>query len=653
MGSIATISGVALAPGVSRNRRLYTPELIAKAAARMQERLADPNGLPIVMRTHHDAGDDSAKIVGRVTEVTVDDNKALRYKAKLYDTFHAREIANLVTPKEPALRSVSIHGYWMGNTKQVSHEGGMATTADDLEIDAIDFTASPGVDGALIDAGSGKATESGGVYRTPISESIEANVTLVEEGSAWVDRRGRQYELDHVEEAKYSADDMKDLLAKGQAMKNASGEPSYPIADVSDLKKAIKAVGRGKSGHDAIRAHIMKRAKALGATDLIPANWGAGGKMKESAPVRLSEVKEYYPDGPDNPSGFCIDAYSGPLSVTIRGCVSPDELRAAAQMAVCAAMDAICCMDPDDDADIDVGTEDLGDADNMDGLHGESSKGSEAVLTEDAVRDLITQYLADHDRQFTPAAEEAVSKRLDGETHQQIADEMMMHPDDHSHTHEMDGEGHTHAHQHDHVGEGGFNPYSHGHTHTHVHASSDGPSHDHGHNHVHMTSSSATAEKDHTHEEESAVSETTKAAEAAPDRTLTEADVEALGNKIGNTLADALRAFAEMNTPKHAAAPQETTETVEQEVTTESVTKVDTDLTALKESLAKELRLELRNELRAEFLEEKGLPPRRGYRLTENDEPQELSNAELFDKYRAEILLGAYASTPVPDAQAS
>lgn len=664
MGGIATISGVALTPGVSRNKRLYTPELIAKAAARMQERLADPNGLPIVMRTHHGAEDDSAKIVGRVTEVTVDSNKALRYKANLYDTFHAREIANLVTPKKPALRSVSIHGYWMGNTKQVSYEGGMATTADDLEIDAIDFTASPGVDGALID-GSGKATESGGVIRTSISESIEANVTLLEESSALVSSRGRQYELDRVAEAKYSADDMKDLMAKGHAMKNASGEPSYPIADLSDLKKAIRAVGRGKSGHDAIRAHIMKRAKALGATDLIPDNWGAGGKMKESAPVRLSEVKEYYPDGPENPSGFCIDAYSGPLSVTIRGCVAPDALRFVAQRAAQAAMHAFMMMDPDSDGDIadqddfdkdgnfipdDDSDVSMSGMDDMDGLSGETAKGSGAVLTEDAVRNLISQYLADHDRQF---AKEAVVNLEQVQDQVVAADEMMMHPDDHSHTHEMDGEGHTHAHSHDHVGEGGFNAYSHGHTHTHVHASSDGASHDHGHNHVHMTSSSATAEMDNTHEEESAVSETTKAAEAAPTTTLTSEDMKLLAETIGNTMADALRAIAEMNAPKHAAATQETTETVEQEVTTESVAKVDTDLTTLKESLAKELRLELRNELRAEFLEEKGLPPRRGYRLTENDEPQDMSNAELFDKYRTEILLGAYASTPVPDAQAS
>jgi hypothetical protein len=663
MGSIAKISGVALAPGVSRNRRLYTPELIAKAAKRMQERLADPDGLPIVMRTHHDAGDDSAKIVGRVVEVTIDGNKALRYKADLYDTRHGKDIATLVTSSSPALRSVSIHGYWIGDTKQVSYEGGTATTADDLEIDAIDFTATPGVDGALIDTKNGKATESGGVFRTPISEATEATVTLVEEGSGnakfvkmvaderlrfgqisineW--RRDMGLPEEQISEAKYSADDMKSMLAKGHAIKNASGEPSYPIADISDLKKAIHAVGRGKSGHDAIRAHIMKRAGALGATDLIPDNWGAGGKMKESTPMRFSEIKEYWPDGPDGVAGFCIDAHSGPLSVTVRGCVPPDELKAAATAAMNAACMALGMMDPDDDADIDVGSEETTKTASPDDEMNNSGESAHDARVKDWLG-VMEQWRTEVEAW---RADVAAAKLLEGKTCEQVADEMTLPPEDHSHTHGMDGEAHTHAHRHDHTDESG-DGYAHSHTHAHVHASSDGEAHEHGHNHVHTTSPSATAESDN--QEELAMSETNQAAEAAPTQDSTEL---VLGAKI-DMLADAMRVLIEMNTPKQAAEPQETTEKPAEEVLAETVTpKADIDVAALKESLAKELRTELRNELRSEFLEEKGLPPRRGYRMTENDEPQELSNAELFDKYRTEILLGSFAPTPAAGVQAS
>ncbi|MEV8480366.1 hypothetical protein, partial [Streptomyces sp. NPDC051173] len=110
---IATVSGTMLTPGVSRNGRLYTEQLIAKATRRMQERIADPDGLPIVMRTHHDAGDDSRLIVGRLTSVTIEKDGSAQYRADLYDTVPGRDIAALVTGTEPALRSVSIHGYWL------------------------------------------------------------------------------------------------------------------------------------------------------------------------------------------------------------------------------------------------------------------------------------------------------------------------------------------------------------------------------------------------------------------------------------------------------------------------------------------------------------------------------------------------------------
>jgi HK97 family phage prohead protease len=65
----------------------------------------------------------------------------------------------------------------------------------------------------------------------------------------------------------------------------AMPDGSYPIrpADMhggTDLGKAIQAVGRGGASHDAIRRHIIKRARALGMSDRIPDNWAADGTMK-------------------------------------------------------------------------------------------------------------------------------------------------------------------------------------------------------------------------------------------------------------------------------------------------------------------------------------------------------------------------------------
>ncbi|TDD37884.1 hypothetical protein E1287_07455 [Actinomadura sp. KC06] len=97
-------------------------------------------------------------------------------------------------------------------------------------------------------------------------------------------------------EAKYDAGQLKAMLAKGQAMKNDEGEPSYPIADEQDLRNAIRAVGRGGADHDKLRAHITRRAKALGKIDLLPADWAsakAPTAAKESAePPTRDELRE-------------------------------------------------------------------------------------------------------------------------------------------------------------------------------------------------------------------------------------------------------------------------------------------------------------------------------------------------------------------------
>lgn len=84
-------------------------------------------------------------------------------------------------------------------------------------------------------------------------------------------------------EAKYSAEQLRDMLAKGHAIRNDQGEPSYPIGDEEDLRKAIRAVGRGGAPHNKIRAYIIRRAKALGRSDLIPDNWTSTGETKEAA----------------------------------------------------------------------------------------------------------------------------------------------------------------------------------------------------------------------------------------------------------------------------------------------------------------------------------------------------------------------------------
>lgn len=68
-----------------------------------------------------------------------------------------------------------------------------------------------------------------------------------------------------VEKRDYSDESRQDMAGSGQALPDGS----FPIKTVQDLKNAIQSVGRAKNRATAV-AHIKQRAKALGASDLIP-----------------------------------------------------------------------------------------------------------------------------------------------------------------------------------------------------------------------------------------------------------------------------------------------------------------------------------------------------------------------------------------------
>ncbi len=84
-------------------------------------------------------------------------------------------------------------------------------------------------------------------------------------------------ETDWDEERKdFSTDQRKTLAKSGKAMPDGS----FPIVTVQDLQNAISAFGRAgnKAG---VKAHIIKRAKALGRSDLIPDSWKGSSTNSE------------------------------------------------------------------------------------------------------------------------------------------------------------------------------------------------------------------------------------------------------------------------------------------------------------------------------------------------------------------------------------
>lgn len=100
--------------------------------------------------------------------------------------------------------------------------------------------------------------------------------------------------------AKYDADQLKALGAKGQAFKNENGQWSYPIGDEEDLHNAIHAVGRGGADHDDIRKYIIGVAKKLGLSSAIPDDWNADGSLKGQNSAGLAGEERDKPTAEDS-----------------------------------------------------------------------------------------------------------------------------------------------------------------------------------------------------------------------------------------------------------------------------------------------------------------------------------------------------------------
>lgn len=84
-----------------------------------------------------------------------------------------------------------------------------------------------------------------------------------------------------LEKKDFSEDKRAELADKGHALPDGS----YPIENKADLKNAVKAFGRAKDPA-AAKKHIIKRARALDAVDLLPEDWNVAKADGVIAQVR-------------------------------------------------------------------------------------------------------------------------------------------------------------------------------------------------------------------------------------------------------------------------------------------------------------------------------------------------------------------------------
>ena len=83
----------------------------------------------------------------------------------------------------------------------------------------------------------------------------------------------------------YSRERRNELAKNGHAMPDGS----FPIVDTADLRNAIIAHGRAKDPAAAKR-HIIKRARALGAVEMLPEGWADGDSKDIDVDVDTDDV---------------------------------------------------------------------------------------------------------------------------------------------------------------------------------------------------------------------------------------------------------------------------------------------------------------------------------------------------------------------------
>ena len=83
-------------------------------------------------------------------------------------------------------------------------------------------------------------------------------------------RRGGTYKMydEDMNKREFSGATRERMAEAGTAMPDGS----FPIASRADLMNAIRSVGRAKD-YGAARAHIIRRARALNAMDMLPEDW--------------------------------------------------------------------------------------------------------------------------------------------------------------------------------------------------------------------------------------------------------------------------------------------------------------------------------------------------------------------------------------------
>jgi hypothetical protein len=143
--------------------------------------------------------------------------------------------------------------------KDASAPGGRIVGGQIVEVSLVDRPANPTCQLTLA-----KALKPGPLSVTPGTVDFERALVKVEE------LHEEPADTDDIEKRDFSAGERREAASHHQAMSDGS----FPIKNAEDLKNAIRLAGNAKDPAKA-KAHIKRRAAALGLSDKIPDSWKA------------------------------------------------------------------------------------------------------------------------------------------------------------------------------------------------------------------------------------------------------------------------------------------------------------------------------------------------------------------------------------------
>jgi len=334
----ATVRGTFIRVGKSSNNRLYSRPLIAKAVARMQESLASTDGLPLTMHTSHGAAgaDDALSQVGKITAVGLRADGSATFEADIANTSAGKDIAALTSGDNPYVKGISIRGQWLGEMFTDKETGAM--TAEDLQINGIDFTGRPGVLGAAIE--SVEVFESAmAADPSLIFESIE-DVEFFEDETPDPSRALLEAARDMVDsaDAEEAASDRATYADNGY-----KGEKRFPLDTMENTRSAWLALNAADIS-ESYTAPQIKRMTAKVKT--------AAKKFGVDIVNEQAEFEQDIRDAIEAYASTCVQ--NAVASINVSAYTDPDKLAAVSATLAQAAAAALAIIDFDNDDDVDA-----------------------------------------------------------------------------------------------------------------------------------------------------------------------------------------------------------------------------------------------------------------------------------------------------------